>query len=87
MLAAGIVDEATAGLIEAKMGTLPPLKGEGQLQTGQAASDEDEVRAALKALGYKKDEISQMIIATKFSPGMSLEEKVQAALKSLGDSN
>ena len=87
LLAAGVVDETTTGLIEAKMGILPPLKGEGQPQTEQAASDEDEVRTALKAFGYKKDEISQMITATKFPPGMSLEEKVQAALKSSGDSN
>jgi len=84
LLAAGIVDKPTASLIEAKMGTLPPLKGEVQPQTGQAASDEDEVRDKLQALGYKASEISQMIAATQFPPGMSLDEKLQAALKMLG---
>jgi len=84
LLAAGLVDELTASLVDAKTNIPLPHKGNSQPKMDSNADDTGDVRAALEALGYKKDEISQMIAATQFPLGMSLEEKLQAALKMLG---
>ena len=85
LLAAGVIDKITAGLIESKA-MAPPAKQEGgQVGHKKAASDggddDADVIQALEALGYKKSEVLQRIEKAQIYEGMSLEEKVQAALK------
>ncbi len=87
LLAAGMVDKMTASLIESK--ALVPLskKESIQVEQGKNTDNNADVIQALEALGYKKSEGIQMVDKAQLCEGMSLEEKVQAVLKSLGDSN
>lgn len=87
LLAAGVVDKMTASLTESKA-LIPLNKKEGiQVEQGKNTDNNADVIQALEALGYKKSEGIKMIDKAQLYEGMSLEEKVQAVLKSLGDSN
>jgi len=87
LFTAGVVDKVTAGLIESKA-SIPLAKKESG-KAGHKKDDsgdgggggEDDVVQALVALGYKKTEVLQMVGKAQFQEGMSLEKKVQEALK------
>ena len=87
LLATGVVDKITAGLLESKA-SIPLAKKESG-KAGHNKDDSgngdggggDEVIQALVALGYKKTEVLQMVGKAQFEEGMSLEKKVQEALK------
>lgn len=85
LLSAGIVDKTTASLIENK-GMIHPTKQQNiQAEHGGKTDNNADVTRALEVLGYKKSEGLQMVEKAQFHENMSLEDKVQAALKTLGD--
>jgi len=84
LLAAGMIDKMTASLIENK--ALVPLNKKESIQVEQVKNTDNnaDVLQALESMGYKKSEWLQMVEKAQFDKGMNLEEKVQAALKTLG---
>jgi len=83
LLATGIVDEMTANLIENKVNAAPKKQNSTQANQGQSGDDNTDVFKVFEEMGYKKSEALQMVHAAHFLPGMTLEEKLQAALKRL----
>ena len=82
LLAKGLIDKDTAKLVEEKVKLpLPQVLG-----TGQAFSDDSDVKGALEGMGYKNGDIDEAMGNAPLSPKMSLEEKVETVLKFL-DSN
>ena len=75
----GIIEQKTASIIE----HLPQLGG-AQASTGDSTVDNSDVLAALQGMGFKTAEIKAGIEATHLSPGMSVEQRLQAVLKILG---
>ena len=82
LLAKGLIDKDTAKLVEGKASLpLPQVLG-----TGQAFSDDSDVKTALEGMGYKNGDIEGAMEDAPLSPEMPLKEKVETVLKFL-DSN
>ena len=75
----GIIEPKTASIIE----HLPHLV-DAQASTGEGTIDNSDVLAALQGMGFKTAEIKAGIEATHLSPGLSVEQRLQAILKILG---
>ena len=84
LLAAGMVDKTTANLIESKAMIRPTKKEDIEAEHGENTNNADVIQA-LEALGYKKSEAMQMVEKAQLHESMSLEDKVQASLKTLGN--
>ena len=84
LLAAGVIDNLLAQLVEEKVKLpLPQLTSAGA-GAGESTIDNSGVLGALESLGFKAVESKKAIEATHLTPGMSLEERVQAVLKNIG---
>ena len=74
-----------ANLVESKASIPLAKKESGKAGHKKGASDGGDDNAdviqALEALGYKKSEVLQRMEKAQFQEGMSLEQKVQEALK------
>jgi hypothetical protein len=84
LLAAGMVDKTTASLIENNAMVCPTKKEIIQVEQEENTGNNADVIQALEALGYKDTEAIQMVEKARLHESMSLEERVQAALKTLG---
>ena len=82
LLSKGLIDTDTAKLVKEKA----MLMVQQSLGTGETFSDDSDVITKLEGMGYKNGDIEGAMEATKLSPEMSLEEKVETVLKFL-DSN
>jgi hypothetical protein len=80
LLAAGVIDKITAGIVQRKVDALSPPATAG-VPADEASDDNSEVEAALEGMGYNKTEIAEMIRSAHLIPGMSREDKVSEALK------
>ncbi len=80
--AARLVLELRGKLDALAGGTLPIATG----TAGAVTDDANEVLAALQALGYSTTEAYVALRDTEITPGMTIEEKVLAALRRLGQS-
>jgi hypothetical protein len=80
LLAAGVIDKITAGIVQRKVSAMSPPATAG-VPSGEAGDDNSEVEARLESMGFKETEIKKMIGSAQLLPGMSIDDKIKEALK------